>query len=35
VGHTPDRWGNDYFDDTYFHNDESRGAFFVEAEYRR
>ncbi|NQT35882.1 MAG: arylsulfatase, partial [Planctomycetes bacterium] len=22
VGQTPDYWGNDYFDDTYFHNDK-------------
>jgi hypothetical protein len=32
VGQTPDCWGNDFFDDTYFHNGKSRGAFFVEAE---
>ena len=24
VGQTPDYWGNDYFDDTYFHNGEPR-----------
>jgi arylsulfatase A-like enzyme len=24
VGQTPDFWGNNYFDDTYFHNDEPR-----------
>jgi arylsulfatase A-like enzyme len=25
VGQTPDFWGNNYFDDTYFHNGEPRG----------